>query len=339
MKLNLVVGLAVAGALTLAVTGCRSSDPSVKKNGKLKIDLLSDRDGTLPPPYLTGSAARRATKPVSSDVSAPAFDSGDSSLPPAVDQQPDLGVVDVSDQNPLFTPMTLPEKPAETSQPPVKKPVPEPKAEIVHHTVAKGESLSLISRQYNVSIDKICDANGITNPNKVREGQRLDIPVNGATYTSRKATSTSTKSSSAKKSDNGIYIVEKGDTFGEIAHRFNLTQKELQNLNPQIADPGRISVGQKIRTSASAPSVGTSAKPAPAPKKVEKPATPATPEPKAVVPDAPETPEPPADVVPDAPELVEDTIVPDVEVPLNVEIPVAPAVPEEPIAPPAEPAE
>ena len=337
MKLNLVVGLAVAGALTLTVTGCRTSDPNLsKKNGKLKIDLLSDRDGTLPPPYLTGAAARRATKPVASQIQAPAVDSGDGFQSPA-GEQPDVGVIDASAQDPIFTPMTLPEKPVEPPKPTVTKPVvAEPKAEIVHHTVAKGESLSLISRQYNVSIDKICDANGITNPNKVREGQRLDIPVNGATYTSRKATTTP-KSTTTKKADNGIYVVEKGDIFGEIAHRFNLTLKQLQDLNPQIVDPSRISIGQKIRISASAAAVGTSAKPAPAPKKVEKkepevqaPVAPAAPA-------EPEAPAAPADDAPAAP-AIEAPAVPDVEVPLNVELE-APANPEIPTPPPADPAE
>ncbi len=334
MKLNLVVGLAVAGALTLTVTGCRTSDPNLsKKNGKLKIDLLSDRDGTLPPPYLTGAAARRATKPVASQIQAPAVDSGDGFLPSAA-EQPDVGAVDVSAQDPIFTPMTLPEKPVDPPQPVVTKPaVTEPKAEIVHHTVAKGENLSLISRQYNVSIDKICDANGITNPNKVREGQRLDIPVNGATYTSRKATTTP-KSTTVKKADNGIYVVEKGDIFGEIALRFNLTQKQLQDLNPQIADPSRISIGQKIRVSASAAAVGTSAKPAPAPKKVEKK------EPEVQAPVAPtipeEAPAAPADDAPAVPAPdIEVPAVTELEGPLNVELP----VPEVPVPPPADPAE
>ena len=328
MKMRLLVGLAIAGALTVTVAGCRSSDPNLKKNGKLKIDLLDDRDGTLPPPYVSGAAASRATKPVSPAVQSPSVDSVDGFVSPA---PPDLGIVDSSEQPAAFVPMTIPEKPVETYQPPVTKPVSTPKAEIVYHTVAKGENLSLISHQYNVSIDTICDANGIANPNKVREGQKLEIPVNGASYTSRKATPA--KSSSVKKPDSGIYVVEKGDIFGEIAQRFKLTQKELQNLNPQIADPGRISIGQKIRVSSTAPAVGTAVKPAP--KKVEK-TEPAAEAPKAPVEEAPAAPE--ADV-PEAPIL--DPVVPGEEIPLTVELaePIAPVAPEVPITPPADPAE
>ena len=44
------------------------------------------------------------------------------------------------------------------------------------HVVQKGESLSLIARHYKVSLKKIIEVNGITDPRKIRAGQTLLIP-------------------------------------------------------------------------------------------------------------------------------------------------------------------
>lgn len=43
-----------------------------------------------------------------------------------------------------------------------------------------------------------------------------------------------------------IYVVQRGDNVGRIAHSFAITPKELRRLNPEM-DPIRISVGQQLR--------------------------------------------------------------------------------------------
>ena len=47
------------------------------------------------------------------------------------------------------------------------------------HTVQAGETLNMISQQYDVSIDDIMAANGLDNPNFIGVGQQLTIPVGG----------------------------------------------------------------------------------------------------------------------------------------------------------------
>jgi N-acetylmuramoyl-L-alanine amidase len=41
------------------------------------------------------------------------------------------------------------------------------------------------------------------------------------------------------------YIIEKGDTLGSIASKFNCTVEELQKWN-KIEDPNIIDIGQKL---------------------------------------------------------------------------------------------
>lgn len=44
-----------------------------------------------------------------------------------------------------------------------------------------------------------------------------------------------------------IYIVKRGDTLSKIAKMYNTTVSAIMKLNPQIEDPNKIYVGQKIR--------------------------------------------------------------------------------------------
>ncbi len=46
----------------------------------------------------------------------------------------------------------------------------------VYHTVRKGQTLWRIAKTYNVRVEDITYANGITDPNKIGAGQRLFIP-------------------------------------------------------------------------------------------------------------------------------------------------------------------
>jgi LysM repeat protein len=47
-----------------------------------------------------------------------------------------------------------------------------------------------------------------------------------------------------------IYVVQRGDTLGGIAKRYQTTVAALLRLNPQIRNPNRLYVGQRIRVPA-----------------------------------------------------------------------------------------
>ena len=51
--------------------------------------------------------------------------------------------------------------------------------EPVVHTVQAGETLNIISQQYDVSVEDIMQVNGMDNPNFIAVGQQLAIPVGG----------------------------------------------------------------------------------------------------------------------------------------------------------------
>jgi len=47
---------------------------------------------------------------------------------------------------------------------------------------------------------------------------------------------------------NDIHNVAKGDTLGAIAKKYGTSVENIQKLNPEITDPNKIGVGQKIKT-------------------------------------------------------------------------------------------
>ena len=76
------------------------------------------------------------------------------------------------------------------------------------YVVSKGDSLYSISKKFGVSVNKIKEANKLTD-NKLAVGQKLIIP----------------------KSDDRTHVVKAGDTLYSIAREYNTTVDELKKLN------------------------------------------------------------------------------------------------------------
>lgn len=53
--------------------------------------------------------------------------------------------------------------------------------ETIFHTVRSGETMSSIARRYGVSVNALASSNGVANPNLLRPGQVLRIPVSNRT--------------------------------------------------------------------------------------------------------------------------------------------------------------
>ncbi len=64
--------------------------------------------------------------------------------------------------------------PAPTPTPPPAPPA--PSAETQTYTVQSGDTLSAIAKRYGTTVDAICQANGIEDPNLIKAGEELTIP-------------------------------------------------------------------------------------------------------------------------------------------------------------------
>lgn len=183
-----------------------------------------------------------------------------------------------------------PQKPAEVSQPeppvmppkvsktvrPVPRPdfrppvasTPEPvqfdPSQAGSYVVQKGDSLSRIAKRHGLSSKELASINKISDPNKIRIGQKLILPPNAkAVPAAPSAPAVSSPPSSSSMVVGGTYTIQKGDSLSAIAKRYGVTASDLAAANG-IANPNRIRIGQKIKVpEGSAPA--SSPKPRPEP--------------------------------------------------------------------------
>jgi membrane-bound lytic murein transglycosylase D len=111
------------------------------------------------------------------------------------------------------------------------------KENLHHHKVKPGDNLKNIALKFNVTIEQVMEWNALRTAN-IYVGQRLKIYSNDSPRTNE----VQPPKTPAKK----YYVVRSGDTFSRVAQKHNLTQTQLQKLNPGIR-VNRITVGQRLR--------------------------------------------------------------------------------------------
>jgi membrane-bound lytic murein transglycosylase D len=116
-----------------------------------------------------------------------------------------------------------------------------PTNSLLYHKVKTGENLRQIALKYNVSIEQLMEWNALRTTN-IYVGQKLTIYTNQTQVQITPTPTAPTPAAPVKK----YYTVRAGDTFGKIAQRNNLTQAQLQRLNPGVR-VNSIAIGQRIR--------------------------------------------------------------------------------------------
>ena len=99
------------------------------------------------------------------------------------------------------------------------------KGEQVSYKVRSGDSLSVIARRFRTDIGSVCEWNGISQNEVLRQGSRLIIFYSIRVEKDRTA---------AKASVNGsflTYVVQQGDTLYDIARNYNVSISNLKSIN------------------------------------------------------------------------------------------------------------
>jgi len=137
------------------------------------------------------------------------------------------------------------------------------------YVVQEGDIFGRIAQKHGVSQKALLDANpGLKDPNKIRIGQKLNVPPRGTGLGAAAPKKAGAKKTSKKKAATlppkagyTVYVVQEGDILGRIANRHKTTVKAIQEANG-IADPAKLRAGTAIY-------VPSASAPAPAPKAVE----------------------------------------------------------------------
>ena len=108
------------------------------------------------------------------------------------------------------------------------------------HTVKAGENLSMIAKKYRTTVAAIQAANGIDDPNKIKEGQVLKVP--GGVVAEKPANDVENE-----KVENFVqHIVAKGENLSTIARKYGASVADIQTANG-IDDPNKIKEGQVLK--------------------------------------------------------------------------------------------
>src|SRR3990172_9369602 len=86
------------------------------------------------------------------------------------------------------------------------------------YRIRKNETLSTVSRKFNIPLKTLMEANSIYNPNKIVEGQKITVPNRYEKFADSSSDSDSGRKSKSTKLS--VYTVKKGDTLGEIAKSY-----------------------------------------------------------------------------------------------------------------------
>jgi membrane-bound lytic murein transglycosylase D len=96
-----------------------------------------------------------------------------------------------------------------------------PQTQYVVHRVRRGQTLSVIAGRYGTSVRAIMLANNLRSANRIREGQRLRIPVSGSGSVRRVS----------RTAVDGVHTVRRGETLGAIARAYGTTVSQIQRDN------------------------------------------------------------------------------------------------------------
>lgn len=100
-----------------------------------------------------------------------------------------------------------------------------------YYTIAPGDTMYSIARFFNVSLDDLLEANPGVDPDNLRVGQIICIPL----------------ATPPVQCPNGArpYTIKAGDTFYRLARRANIPLDCLIEANPDV-NPDALLIGQKI---------------------------------------------------------------------------------------------
>ena len=112
-------------------------------------------------------------------------------------------------------------------------------AEDIVHIIEKGDTLYALSKKYNTPIDSILKKNNLSDPSKIKIGQKIIIPVENSAKNDK-------KTNAKTGSEEITHVIQKGDTLYALAKKFGIKFSDLLKLNG-INEKTPLKIGQILK--------------------------------------------------------------------------------------------
>lgn len=132
-----------------------------------------------------------------------------------------------------------------------------------YYTVQRGDSLSVIAYNFDMSLEDIMRLNGLGNPRHVWVGQELRVTA--------RAEPVIAEAIALPQPANAIHVVRLGDSLSELAEYYNTTTEELLVANG-LPNANFVFIGQRLRVPVSdgaQKTVAVAGAPADGPRRIE----------------------------------------------------------------------
>ncbi|UTC68371.1 MULTISPECIES: M23 family metallopeptidase [unclassified Treponema] len=105
-------------------------------------------------------------------------------------------------------------------------------AEDLIHVIEKGDTLYALSKKYNIPVASILKKNNLSDPSKIKIGQKIIIPVE--------------KPGKNNSEDYISHVIQKGDTLYALAKKFGVSFSDILKLNG-ITQKSPLKVGKILK--------------------------------------------------------------------------------------------
>ncbi|MGY3190492.1 LysM peptidoglycan-binding domain-containing protein [Lysinibacillus sp. TE18511] len=124
-----------------------------------------------------------------------------------------------------------------------------PTAEAATYTVQKGDTLSKIAQNHQVTVQDIKSWNKLKN-DMIYVAQKLEVSKTSTNEAGKPSNPSTTTPTTPPKQTTASHTVVKGDTLSKIAKQYNVTLKDIKEWNGLTTDA--IYVGQVLKLSSTA---------------------------------------------------------------------------------------